>query len=88
MVIQERYNPVPVGANSTVTIYGNNIGCFVCTTSGTLTVVSNAYDGKPQTTIINALAVTAGVVYPLPFFLGTNGGTVTTGGGAVGTIGV
>lgn len=87
MVIQERYSPVPVAANSTVIIYGNSIGCFVCTTAGTLTVVSNAYDGKAQSTIINALAVSAGVVYPLPFFLGSNGGTVTTAGGAVGTIG-
>lgn len=88
MVVQERYSPIPIGANTTVEISGNAIGLFVCTTSGTLTVVSNAYDGKATTTIVTALAVTAGQVYPLPFFLGSNGGSVTTAGGAVGTIGV
>ena len=88
MVVQERYSPIPVAANSTVEISGNAIGLFVCTTSGTLTVVSNAYDGKPTQTIVNALTVTAGSIYPLPFFLGSNGGTVTTAGGAVGTVGV
>lgn len=88
MVIQERYSPIPIAANTTVQVSGNTVGVFVCTTSGTLTVVSNAYDGKPTTTLINALAVTAGVIYPIPFFLGSQGGTVTTAGGAVGLLGV
>ena len=88
MIIQERYSPIPIPANTTVEISGNAIGLFVCTTSGTLTVISNAYDGKATTTLLNAMAVTAGQVYPLPFFLGSNGGSVTTAAGAVGTIGV
>jgi len=71
MVIQERYTPLPVAANSTVIIYGDNVGGFLCTTSGTITLVSNAHDGKVQTTIVNAMSVTAGIWYPLPFFIGT-----------------
>ena len=88
MVIQERYNPIPIAANSTVQIYGNNIGGFACTTSGTLTIVANEGDGKPTQTIINAIPVTAGTYLPLPFYIGKNGGTATTGGGAVGCLGV
>jgi len=88
MIIQERYSPIPIPANTTVEVSGNAVGVFICTTSGTLTVVSNAYDGKPTTTLINALTVTAGTTYWIPFFLGSQGGTVTTAGGAVGCLGV
>lgn len=88
MVIQERYNPIPIPANTAVEVSGNMIGIFVCTASGTLTVVANAYDGKPQTTLLNAFAVTAGQIYRIPFLLGSNGGTVTTAGGAIGLLGV
>ena len=86
--IQERYNPIVVGANSTVTIHGDNVGCFLCTTSGTVTLVSNAHDGKAQTTLLSAFAVTQGTFYRLPFYLGRNGGTFTTAGGATGLLGV
>lgn len=88
MVIQERYNPIPIAANTTVEVSGSAVGVFICTTSGTLTVVSNAYDGKATSTLINALAVTAGTTYWIPFFLGSNGGSVTTAGGAIGCLGV
>lgn len=88
MIVQERYNPIPIAANSTVIVSGSAVGVFLCTTSGTLTVVSNAYDGKATTTLLNAMAVTAGQTYKIPFFLGSNGGTVTTAGGAVGLLGV
>ncbi len=87
-VIQERYNPIVVGANSTVTIHGNNIGGFLCTATGTITLVANAADGKPQTTLLNAFAVTAGIYYPLPFYLGRNGGTFTTASSGAGLLGV
>lgn len=85
-IVQERYTPIPIAANTTVTVRGSALGGFLCTTSGTLTVIRNDGGGN-TTTLINAMAVTASVYYPLPFFLGQNGGTVTTAGGAVGLLG-
>lgn len=87
-VIQERYNPIVVAANSTVLIHGDNVGGFLCTASGTITLVANAYDGKAQQTLLTAFAVTAGIYYPLPFFLGRNGGTFTTASSGAGLLGV
>ena len=86
--IQERYNPIVVGASSTTIIHSDNVGCFLCTASGTITLVSNAHDGKAQTTLLNAFAVTQGAFYRLPFYLGRNGGTFTTAAGAAGLLGV
>jgi len=86
--VQERYNPIVVGTNSTVRITGDNVGGFVCTVSGTITLVANAADSKPQTTLLTNFPVTAGVYHPLPFYLGKNGGTFTTAGGASGLLGV
>lgn len=87
MVVQERYKPIVVGANSTVDINNNGVGGFLCTVTGTMTLVANAADGKAATTLINAMTVTAGVYYPLPFYLGSNGGTFTTAGGGAGVLG-
>lgn len=86
MVVQERYNPVVVAANSTVTVFGDNIGGFIPATDGTITVVSYVQDGKPQTTLLSSFPVTAGIYVPLPIFLGKNGGTFTTAGGASGLL--
>lgn len=88
MVIQERYAPLVVGVNATVTINNQSVGGFVCQTTGTITLVAAEVDGKPSLTILSAFPVTAGVYYPLPFFLGKNGGTFTTAGGASGTLGL
>jgi hypothetical protein len=86
MVIQERYAPLVVGVNATVTINNQAVAGFVCQTAGTVTLTSAAVDGAPAVTILSAFPVTAGVYYPLPFFLGKNGGTFTTAGGASGTL--
>lgn len=86
--IKERYTPIVLPANTTVLIPESMIGGFLCTTTGTLTISRNACDGQLAGVIINALAVTAGVYYPMPFYLGQNGGSATTAGGAVGTLGV
>lgn len=85
MSFQERYKPVPIGVNATIPITADQPGMcgFACITSGTLTVVNNY-----GTTIINAIPVTAGTYLPLPFALETGQkGSVTTAGGASGTIG-
>lgn len=84
---QERYTPVVVAANSTVTIGATAVGGFLCTANGTITLVAAAADGKAQTTLINAMTVTAGTYYKLPFFLGKMGGTFTTAGGGAGVLG-
>jgi hypothetical protein len=86
MVIQERYAPTVVAANTAVDIPGAGVGGFICTASGTITLVAKAAAGKPQTTLINALAVTAGLYYPLPIYLGRNGGTFTTASSGAGLL--
>lgn len=85
-VIQERYNPIPMAVNATARVYGDNIGGFLCQTSGTLTLVSNAHDGKAQTTLLNAYSVISGIYYPIPVFIGKEGGTVTLASGASGLL--
>jgi len=87
MHVQERYSPVPVAANSTVVLNGSGVGGFLCTTSGTVTLVRNNGNGS-TTTLVSAAAVTAGQWLPLPFYIGSVGGTFTTAGGAVGCLGV
>lgn len=86
-ISQVRYNPLLIGANSTVKITGSRVGGFLCKTSGTLSIVRNNDDGT-TTTIVDAVAVTAGAWVDIPFYLGAHGGTATTAGGAVGTLAV
>lgn len=92
--MQERYHPFVVGVNTTVSLADSTeqIAGFLAKTAGTLTVVNNR-----GVTIVDAVPVTAGVYLPLPFILRGNGGgagalnlnrpTVTTAGGASGTLG-
>ena len=85
MSFQERYKPVPIGVNATIKINPDQPGMcgFVCVTAGTITVVNNA-----GTTIVNAAPVAAGTYLPLPFGLESgSSGTITTAGGASGTVG-
>lgn len=79
--VQERYTPEVVGVDTTITLYSNSIGGFLAKTAGTISVV----DGS-GTTVVDEHPVAAGGYYPLPFYLGTSGGTFTTAGGASGTL--
>lgn len=81
--VQEQYKPVVVGVSTSVTVTTAALAGFLAITAGTLTVVNAS-----GTTVINAFPVTAGVYYPLPFVMNGNGATVTTAGGASGTLGV
>lgn len=81
--VQERYDALVVGVNSTVNINGTAVAGFACKTSGTISIV----DGN-GTTIVDAFPVTAGVYHPFPFYLQKIGGTATTAGGASGTLAV
>ena len=82
--VQEIYNPVVVGVNTTVKLTQHQLGGFLALTGGTLTVVNQA-----GVTILNAVPVTAGVYLPIPFSLGPSGdaASVTSAGGASGTLG-
>src|SRR3546814_17329557 len=80
--ITERYKPVVLGVNATYNFPqgAQNIGGFLCVTAGTITVVNQA-----GTTIVNALPVSAGVYYPMPFYLSSgSSGSVTLSGGSSG----
>lgn len=81
MDIREHYRPVVVGANATVAFTSKDIGGFLAKTDGTVTVVDSA-----GVTIVNALPVLGGVYYPMPFYIGPKGGTITTASGASGTL--
>lgn len=81
-----RYTPLLVGADATVQINSDTVGGFLCTTTGTITIVRNNDDGT-TTTIVSALAVTAGAWVAIPFYLGKNGGSITSAL-AVGVLGV
>lgn len=85
--VKERYAPHPVSADGSLTVRGDSIGGFLCITAGTITVIRNNDDGT-TTTIVAALPVSAGVYYPIPFYLGKNGGSVTLAGGASGVVGI
>lgn len=85
MFVKEQYSPQPISANGTYVIPSGvrSLGGFLCTVTGSLTVTNNT-----GTVIVSSLPVTAGVYYPLPFFLGEGGsGSVVLSGGAAGTLG-
>lgn len=84
---QERYSPVVVGVDSSVPLTGSAVGGFLCKTAGTITITENDEQGGTRI-IVNAVPVTAGIYTPIPFYLSPYGGTVTTAGGASGTLGV
>lgn len=84
MNVRERFRPQPMGINSIFEIRGINVGGFLATVSGTLTLTD-----KDGTVLVSAVPVTAGVYTPLPFiFTGSQGATVTLAGGAAGTLAV
>jgi hypothetical protein len=80
---KERYAPLVLGVNATGSLTGDMIGGFLAITAGTVTVVRA--DGS---SVIAAFPVAAGAYYPMPFYIGANGGTVTLAGGASGVLGV
>lgn len=81
MVVSERYTAQLLAANSTNTLNNNAIGGFLCKTAGTITVTTAI--GR---LVVDTFPVAAGVYYPMPFYLGGSGGTVTLAGGASGTL--
>lgn len=86
MEVRERYNPVPMAANSNYAVQGLHIAGFLPTVAGTLTVAGMAADGSTAVTFINAVPVTAGVYLKLPCEFTVPGTVVTLAGGAAGTL--
>ena len=86
MQVRERFNPVPMAANTAYEVKGLQIAGFLPTVSGTLTVAGKAADGLTAVTFVNAVPVTAGVYVPLPCSFTVPGTTVTLAGGAAGTL--
>ena len=84
--IQERYRPVVIAADATVTLPATaNIGGFLAADSGTITVIDSL-----GVTVIAGVPVTSGIYTPMPFKLAGGGIpiVVTLAGGASGTLGV
>lgn len=81
MNFKERYTPYPIAANGSQIVPGQQLGGFIVTTAGTITIVSQGI------TLLNAQPVTAGQYLPLPILLPANGGaTITLAGGASGLL--
>lgn len=85
---QERYQPILVGVDATVNINSDSVGGFLCKTAGTITISEVNEITGALVTIVDAHPVSAGIYYPLPFHLGSNGGRFVAAGGASGTLGV
>lgn len=82
MVVQERYHPQAMAANSSYVLTGAGIGGFAAVTAGTITVTAAS-----GTVLLNAFPVAAGSVYGIPILTGAAGGaTVVLAGGASGTL--
>lgn len=90
MIVQERYSPVVVGVNSTVSSYdGVSVAGFLAVTAGTISLSNQSVLAgvSVSQTLFAGMPVVAGCYYPIPFR--TQGGYVfTTAGGASGVLGV
>lgn len=84
MDIKERYNPIVLGVNGTAVIHSEQIGGFLCQTSGTITINR----GATAVPLLTAFPVTAGIYYPMPFYTAVNPSVVILAGGASGVLGV
>lgn len=80
MNYKEKYAPKAMAADSSTTIEGVQLGGFIATTGGTITIANNGV------TYLNAHPVTAGQYLPLPMGFNVPGITVTLAGGASGCL--
>lgn len=75
--VRIQHMPLKVPAASTnLRITSSAIGGFFCTTAGAVTV--SYIDDQGNTVTLMAFAASANTWYSLPFYLGTNGGFITT----------
>lgn len=81
---RSQFMPLALAPSTTYQIKTSAIGGLVCTGAGTFTI---SYTNDSGVTV--TLPVITGVVntwLALPFYLGTNGGTIVTGAGATGIL--
>lgn len=81
MKVQARHIGKIIGVNTAHKVTGIAIGGFLPKVSGTISVVD-----ANGVTLVDAVPVTAGVYVQIPLYLNGVGGTVTTAGGATGTL--
>lgn len=84
MIVRQMYKPILVGVNATVKFNPDTFGLgnFFAVTAGTITIVNNA-----GTAILSAFPVTAGQAVKLEIGMESGSlGTITTAGGASGTV--
>lgn len=75
--VRIQHMPLKVPAASTnLRITSSAIGGFFCTTAGSVTISYNDDQGTTQTLL--TFAASANTWYPLPFYIGYNGGFITT----------
>lgn len=85
-MVRERFNPIPMGVDSSYVVSGPHIGGFLAKTSGAITIVTKDSLGTSDVTIVNAVPLTAGIYTPIPIIFPAIGGTITLSGGASGTL--
>lgn len=86
MNVRERFNPVPMAADSSYEIKGTHMGGFLAKTSGTISISARNNLGTGAVTVVDAVPVTEGVYTPIPIEFPSVGATVTLDGGASGTL--
>lgn len=74
-------NPITCGVNATTSFAGKGVSRFLAVTAGTVTIKDSAGNTK-----LNVYPVTAGSWHEFNMFVDINGGTITTAGGASGTV--
>jgi hypothetical protein len=85
--VRERFNPVPMAANSSYIVRGPHIGGFLAKTAGNITVSGFSADGSTAVTFVDAVPLTAGFYTPIPLISPSPRSlTVTLAGGASGTL--
>lgn len=83
--VKELFAAAPMAANTSQYVTGHNIGGFLATVAGTLTVTMDpGVDGIP-TVLVNAVPLTAGIYTPIPIMF-NRPVTVLLAGGAAGTL--
>ncbi len=85
MLVRLQYSPTVVGVDATVNITDVNIGGFLCSTSGSITITGTNDFGAPVP-LVATMPVTAGGWVFIPLFIGPNGGQIVASGGASGVL--
>ncbi len=85
--VKERYAAQLVPVDTAVRLTSDSVGSFYAVTAGTITITADPDFGIPGAiTLLNLFPVTAGQVVELKMYLSKTGGTLTTAGGASGTV--